>query len=863
MGSDIRITAEDIFHRAADLAVRERAGYLDRACAGNPALRREVEDLLRFDEVSDAFLEKPALQDAARDLARNLAAAEPLADTLNEEDWTLGPYRIRHQIGKGGMGIVYLARDTRDNRDVALKVLLHDSDPDEDRLARFTREGRMLAELKSLKHPNIAEIYEQAEYDGKPCIALEYVPGDTLAERLRQGPLPVSEALQYALQIADALKSAHDQRIVHRDLKPANIKITPEGAIKVLDFGLAKRIYGDMQSGDEHNTRSLSLTESGMLLGTPAYMSPEQWNGQGVDQRSDLWAFGCLLYEMLTGEAPFVGKNRAETMKAVFAASPDWNALPQSTPLVVQNLIRQCFVRNPAARLREAGEAHRLIAEAISLNRFALMLFLKSQFWRLSRRTKQAMAWGTITLALVLAWQFTPLPDIVSAFAGGTVIAEGDDLATVLNKKMNGKANLELIRAALMPEQQSSSDLLALDDSLLENRDYREALDEIIKTLNEMVSKEDPSSRRAYLFALIAQAHLFRYYLASDIQDKEKALQACSEAKKLAPQAIEVQVMLGELFNAIGLPDEAIYTFQEALKNPQSTNNPKILHGLASSYYLKEDNNQAEILYGRAITECERQSNGRCATYYNERGAFYSILGKYSLAKSDWQKVISQDQLNPFAYSNLGSALFFQGCIDEAIKMCNHSLSLKTTVDGYTNRGTAYFFQKKYLEAIKDFERVAIYGQDLPDSGRPAGIWGNLGDSYRLVGRTEHAIEAYRQAIRLGDSQLSLSPDDPELLALKAEWIAKLISMNVRDSNENPEDIIEQAISASPTHARSHGIAVIVYFFSGKTDKALNAAQRAVKAGYSAFALAQNPEIEELKRYPKFQQILEQVKSDC
>jgi tetratricopeptide (TPR) repeat protein len=404
MGADIRITAEDLFHRAADLAVRERVVFLDRVCAGKPALRREVEDLLRFDESSHAFLEKPALQDAARNLARNLATATAQADTLNEDDWRLGPYRIRYQLGKGGMGVVYLALDTRDGREVALKVLPPDSTPDEDRLARFTREGRMLAELR---HANIAEIYEQAEYDGKPCIALEYVPGDTLADRLQGGPLPIHDALHYALQIADALNVAHDRHIVHRDLKPANIKITPDGAIKVLDFGLAKHFYGEMERDNEPNTRSQSLTESGMLLGTPAYMSPEQWNGQAVDQRTDLWAFGCLLYEMLAGDPPFEGKTRAETMKAVFAATPDWGALPAGTPLVIQDLLRRCFETTPERRLRNAGQARQMIARATVKTGLAPMLFFKSQAWRIRRHARViAVALLLLLCVTVAGWRW-------------------------------------------------------------------------------------------------------------------------------------------------------------------------------------------------------------------------------------------------------------------------------------------------------------------------------------------------------------------------------------------------------------------------------------------------------------------------
>ncbi len=861
MGSEIRITAEDLFHRAADLAVRERKVYLDRACEGNADLRREVEELLSFDESSGAFLEKPALQDAARELAGDLTKSQSQADTLNEEDWTLGPYRIRYQIGKGGMGIVYLALDTRDGREVALKVLPNDSDEDEDRLARFTREGRMLSELKSLKHPNIAEIYEQAEYDGKPCIALEYVPGDTLADRLCQGPLPVKEALQYALQIADALKSAHDQRIVHRDLKPANIKITPEGTIKVLDFGLAKRFYGEIQPGNEHNTRSLSLTESGMLLGTPAYMSPEQWNGQPVDQRADIWAFGCLLYEMLTGEAPFVGRNRAETMKAVFAANPDWNALPKETPLVIQDLLRRCFGRNPANRLGDAGEVRRVIAEAIGNRRFAPLLFIKSQAWKINRQMAWALASTTIALALILAWQYTPLEDWVRLAVGsGIVIMEKDDLATVLSRKVEG-ADVEQIRAALVPEQQSSIDLLAQKDLLHKNKHYPQAINELIIELNKLIIGGKGS---AQIYAILAQAHLFRYYLSSKNEDKYAAVQACEKAQALNPEAFEVQLVLGEMLNALNSPDQAIVILNKALQHPQKPNDTEALYGLALAYDLKGDDNQAEELYERTIDECKSQPSGQsCERYFNELGAFYFMRGKYSQAEANWRKVIEQNQFNPAGHSNLGNALLYQGCIDQAIDAFTQSINRRATVDGYSNRGTAYFFRGDLAQATKDFERVTIDGQDLLDGYRAASLWGNLADAYRLGERVEQAVGAYRKAIELADSHLSPLPNDPDVVAMKADWIAKLNSIGIRDTQPDPVSLIEQTLASSPECKECKGIAVTVYYFAGRRDKALTAMQEAFKDGYSPFLLTQNPETKKLEQERVFQQIVRQFKPTC
>jgi serine/threonine protein kinase/tetratricopeptide (TPR) repeat protein len=867
MASEIRQTVEDLFQTVCELAPEERTAYLDRACADNDALRREIEELLKYYESSETFLEKPALEDAARHLANQIQDSEDQpqaeADTLREGDWMLGPYRILDQLGKGGMGVVYLAEDTRDQKQVAIKVLPKDIDWDEDRLARFSREGRMLEELKHLKHPNIAEIYEQTEYDGKPCIVLEYVPGETLSERLRNSPLPISEALQYALQIADALKSAHDQRIVHRDLKPANIKITPEGRVKVLDFGLAKRFQVELSDEERSDlrTRSLSLTESGMLIGTPAYMSPEQWEGKLIDQRTDIWAFGCLLFEMIAGRPPFTGKTRVETMKAVCNSTVNWGTLPSETPLIVLDLLRRCLNRDLNSRLQEAVEAKQLVIEALGGTSRAPMLFFKSLLWKIERKTAITMAATALVLIIVLAWRYTPLEDRVREFMGaGFIIKENDDLTTILSERVQG-ADAELLRAALMPDQQSAIDLLEQSDELRENEDYLEVIDEIIKALNEDFKKEKVSAQR---YAILAQAHLFKFYLLAKHEDKDAAVTACQKAQSLNPETFEVLLVLGDLFNAIGSADQAIPIFEKALSNPQNPNDPRALLGQAIAYDLKGNDERVEQLYKLSIAECEKRSGGRkCWPYYNELGAFYFSQGEYDQAEKNWRKVVELNNLNPSGYSNLGNILLYQGCIDEATSLYTQSINIKATVDGYSNRGTVYFFQGKYQEAIRDFEEVTVSRRDLPGESDSPELWGNLGDAYRIVDRRDPAIQSYRKALELAEARLSNSPNDPAIKALKAEWIAKLYSMGVRESQQDPATMIAEVLKTEDQVPKYLGIAVIVYYLSGERDKAVSTSRQAVEAGYSPYLLKQNPEIAGLRQEREFQQIIQGLKPKC
>src|SRR6202167_853530 len=220
----------------------------------------------------------------------------------------LGPYEILSAIGAGGMGEVYRAHDTKLARDVAIKVLPANFVNDPERLSRFQREARMLA---ALNHTNIATIYGLEQSGGVTCLVMELVPGETLADRVKAGPLPIEEALKIAVQIAEALESAHEKSIIHRDLKPANVKVTPEGKVKVLDFGLAKAFEGDSASVDMANSPTLSRapTMQGVILGTAAYMSPEQARGKSIDKRTDIWAFGCVLYELITGKQTFHGED--------------------------------------------------------------------------------------------------------------------------------------------------------------------------------------------------------------------------------------------------------------------------------------------------------------------------------------------------------------------------------------------------------------------------------------------------------------------------------------------------------------------------------------------------------------------------
>jgi eukaryotic-like serine/threonine-protein kinase len=277
----------------------------------------------------------------------------------------LGSHEVTALLGKGGMGEVYRARDTKLKREVAIKVLPDEFSRDSERLSRFQREAELLA---SLNHPNIAGIYDLQEAQGSRFLVLELVEGETLAERIARAPIPLDEALEIAKHICEALEAAHERGIIHRDLKPANVKITPDGTVKVLDFGLAKGMESKPTSALSHSPTLISAaaTNAGVILGTAAYMSPEQAKGKTVGRRGDIWAFGCVLYEMLTGRQAFQGEDVTEILARVLEREPDWSLIPASVPKQIQKLLRLCLQKDVRKRRSDAADVRIDMEQAMS-----------------------------------------------------------------------------------------------------------------------------------------------------------------------------------------------------------------------------------------------------------------------------------------------------------------------------------------------------------------------------------------------------------------------------------------------------------------------------------------------------------------
>jgi serine/threonine protein kinase len=334
----------EIFHAALERDGTSRDRFLDDACRHDPSLRAEVDRLIMSHRDAGAFGEAPLAASAVH-LAPGTA---------------FGAYLVSGLLGAGGMGEVYRARDPKLGRDVAIKVLPEAVANDPDRLSRFTREARLLA---ALNHPNVGAIYEVEDAGGLRGLVLELIEGPTLADRLGGGALPAREALGIARQIAAALEAAHAKGIIHRDLKPANVKLTPAGVVKVIDFGIAKAMADDSAGAPG----SLTATSTGMIVGTAAYMSPEQARGGPIDKRTDIWAFGCVLYEMLTGRQPFDAVTASDQIARILEHEPAWDKLPAAVSPSIRRLLQRCLAKDPAERLHDIADARLEIADALTV----------------------------------------------------------------------------------------------------------------------------------------------------------------------------------------------------------------------------------------------------------------------------------------------------------------------------------------------------------------------------------------------------------------------------------------------------------------------------------------------------------------
>jgi len=734
---------------------------------------------------------------------------------------TIFHYQIDEKIGEGAMGEVYRARDLKLNRAVALKFIPAALVNEAQRLTRFEREAQLLA---ALNHPNIAAIHGVEEYQGKPFLVMELVEGETLADHLLAGELPITDALRLALQIADALKAAHKQGIIHRDLKPANIKITPDGIIKVLDFGLAKQFQDTSKEIDSEAATLHALTMAGGVIGTPAYMSPEQALGQAVDRRADFFSFGAILYEMLTAQRAFSGPTLAAIMHAVLSTNPTSpRRLRPAVPVELDAAVMKSLNKKKELRQQDADELCRdlgqinatLTAHSVALTsspgRAIRNLTWRFKTWKTEHRRAAFIATALVVVVIVGA------------------------VATVALKRRAGAVNSFGATSGLKPLDASAStyELFQQGSAFLERYDKEENLNGAIQDFQAAIAK-DPNYSPAY--AGLGLAYLVRFQANRDKQLRDTAFANARQAVDLNGQLAENRVSLGRVLSEQGEYEKAETELKQALiVDPL---NAGAHRGLGDVERARKHWPQAEALYKKAIEL--RPSDW---DLYFALGNFYFQQSRYAEAEQAFANLLKLAPDCYLGFRNLGGVYHMQGRFADASAEYQKALTIKPSASTYSNLGTSLFFQGLYSQSVTAMEQAIKYGANNYQ------IWANLGDAYRWTGNEQKAKAAYDSAIQKVREELKAKPDDADLRSRLDLCLAK---SGEKHQALTDAGAVEKLDRSGSVLARL----VTIYEICGQRSQALDTMAAAVKAGHSMEEFNRDPELLELRKDPGYHKIV-------
>ncbi len=725
----------------------------------------------------------------------------------------LSHYDIVADLGAGGMGVVYRARDTRLHRDVAIKVLPTDRSVSTNARLRFQREAMAAS---ALNHPNIITIYEVNSDNGTDFIVMEYVRGTTLLSLLRRRrELPIDEALRYCLQIADAVNKAHAAGIIHRDLKPGNIMVTPDGLVKVLDFGLAKIDYETKGASLEDETQ-VTLTQPGMTTGTVAYMSPEQARGDQVDTRSDIFSFGIVMFEILSGQLPFTGQNSMALLHHLHFSPPrDLAALRPDLPPQLVALISWMLQKDPDQRVQTMAE----VVSALRMGMAGasegpvtwrsgdarLSGLLNSKKTDAKKRTRNPWALWSLTLALVLAaaaaWHFQGKSKSKHAVTG---------------------------RAA--PLNEDAFTLYKQARQYLELNDRGGNVDNAIDLLQRAVQL-DPQSAAAY--AALADAYCYKNRDSPDSQWIKLASDSAQKSVELDSDLAEAHLSLGRANIQAGDSSGAQREFDRAVElDPK---NPAPHRELGQMYAKAGDATHAEQELNVAL-----KLNPDDWKSYLELGVLEYQAGHYKDAESSWQQVLKIQPDEVRTLINLGAVYHAESRDDDAAAALQRALEIKPAADTFNNLGTIRYYQGHYEQAAVAFEKtVALNANDYNN-------WASLGDAYRQLHDTVKAKQAYQQAIQLAKEQIVKHPNQADMRADLAMYLAKT---GDRKAALEAIQAIDRANVKDPTVFFELAIA---YELCGEREQALNTLTASVKAGQNLDDIKNEPELISLRADPRY-----------
>ena len=716
------------------------------------------------------------------------------------------------------MGVVYRAHDIRLDRDVAIKVLPTDRPLSATARGRFQREAMAAS---ALNHPNIITIYEVNSEDNIDFIVMEYVRGATLSSVLKNRKLELSEAIRYCIQIADALTKAHAAGIVHRDLKPGNIMVTEDGLVKVLDFGLAKfnpnMASSDTEITDAEATNQFTLTQPGAVTGTVAYMSPEQARGDRVDARSDIFSFGIVMFEMLSGHLPFMGPNSIALLHNLHFSPPrDLTQMRPDVPKPLVSLISRMLEKKVEKRIQTMAEV------GTELRRGAVVLVDGPLTWHpsdatidmarsprgLSGRFSQRQVWIAVGLLVLLvvagvgAWRRLKKPTAAQRVSSQEAL--GDDNAYALYRRAredldhsdhDGKvdAAIKLLERAVQLDPQSAASYAALADAYV-NKNTDNPDPHWIKLASEYANKA------VSLDGYLAAGHVSLGMAEMSAGESAAAEKEFHAAVDLDPKSAAPHRNLGLLYDKTGKAAQASDELQRALQLDPNDWKTYLAIGL--------DAYQA---------------------------------GRFKQAASAWEMALKLEPDNVPALRNLGAVYHSLGRDDDAVAALQHALEIKPSNDVYTNLGTILFYQGKYDLAVPAFEKAVDLGANNYDN------WGNLGDAYRWsTTKKDKAESAYDHAIQLVREEIARNPNQIELRADLAAYLAKS-----GDKTAALQELkaVEAAHDTNPSDLYT---SALVYELCGKRDQALTALLAAVKAGQDLNDIKNEPEFVSLRADPRY-----------
>jgi serine/threonine-protein kinase len=782
------------------------------------------------------------------------------------------------------MGEVYRAFDTRLGREVAVKTLPEEFAFDPERLARFEREARMLAELN---HPSIAAIYGLEESDDSRFIVMELVPGETLSDRLSHGPLPIDEALKIARQIADALDAAHERGIVHRDLKPANIKVTPDGRVKILDLGLAKAFDAKVTGSEPDLSLSPTIvsdgTEPGVILGTAEFMSPEQARGKPVDKRTDIWAFGCVLYEMLTGRRIFAGETASDVIAAILTAEPRWDALPAATPVRIRELLARSLHKDASHRLRDAGDARieidqalealkagpatiavpapprssRISGKRLAFVGIASVVAALGVFWLANRRSSPAPAPapGRRFLAVL------PFKDL-SGRADGQLL--GDAFAETMSARLASVSDLQIVTPRAMTDfaagetdleriRRATGATLVLEGAIQRAGDQLRITCSLVRAPDGVhVGGQEVTTRASDIFG--AQDRLADSVLSwlgagggrPSVPRPARVLlsSAAQESYLMAIGALRRYDVPESVETAIRILTDLDHRYPDS---------PLILAALGRAHLNQYEITRDPAAADRAIAACEaaRKLDERLPEVHTTLGQVLRMTGKSAQAADEFERALADQPSSIDALLGLADAYRATGD-PRAEETYRRALALQPSYWAVYNQfGFFYFRGGRYADAVPMF-RQAI--RRRPDSVR---VYNNLGASLFKLDRFAEARQAYQTSIRINPSDgaytnlgnleyyvgnyaaaaaafeeaTKLTPGKYLYWANLADayrWTPELAS-RAPETYEKAARLAREALSLNPDDAGAHATLAICEAKLGRADAARRHIERALE----------------------------------